>query len=77
MKGELLGHESLVTCISLVKNTPMVVSADDKGKVKIWNLRNYKCMQTLNFSDNIVITKLLDMIDIGKLGVMGSRIIFL
>ncbi len=40
----------------------MVVSADDKGKIKIWNIKNYKCMQTLDFSDKIVISKVLDMI---------------
>ncbi len=61
----------------LVKKTPMVVSSDDKGKVKIWDLRSYKCVQTLDFRDKTVITKLLDMVEIGKLAVMGSRVNFL
>lgn len=39
----------------------MVVSADDKGKVKIWNIRNFKCMQTIDFTDKVIITRLLDM----------------
>ena len=39
----------------------MVVSADDKGKIKIWNIKNFKCMQTIDFSNKVVITKLLDM----------------
>ncbi len=55
----------------------MVVSSDDKGKVKIWDLRSYKCVQTLDFRDKTVITKLLDMVEIGKLAVMGSRVNFL
>lgn len=54
----------------------MVISADDKGKVKIWDIRNYKCVQTLDFRDKTNITKLLDMIDLGKVGVLGSRINF-
>ncbi len=54
----------------------MVVSADDKGKVKIWDIRNSKCVQTLDFRDKTNITKLLDMIDLGKIGVLGSRINF-
>lgn len=54
----------------------MVVSADDKGKVKIWDIRNYKCVQTLDFRDKTNITKLLDMIELGKIGVLGSRINF-
>jgi hypothetical protein len=39
----------------------MVVSADDRGKVKIWNIKNFKCMQTLDFTDKVSITKILDM----------------
>lgn len=54
----------------------MVISADDKGKVKIWDIRNYKCVQTLDFRDKTNITKLLDMIELGKVGVLGSRINF-
>lgn len=77
LKGELLGHENLITNFTLVKKTPMVVSSDDKGKVKIWDIRNYKCIQTLDFRDKTVITRLLDMVEIGKLGVLGSRINFL
>lgn len=55
----------------------MVVSCDDKGKVKIWDLRSYKCVQTLDFRDKTLITRLLDMVDIGKFGVLGSRVNFL
>lgn len=39
----------------------MVVSADDKGKVKVWNIRNLKCMQTIDFTDKVAITALLDV----------------
>jgi len=39
----------------------MVVSADDRGKVKIWNIRNFKCVQTIDFSDKVAITNILDM----------------
>ncbi len=61
LKGELLGHESAVTSFTLIRKTPMVVSADDKGKVKIWNIRNLKCMQTIDFTDKVIITKVLDL----------------
>ena len=54
----------------------MVISADDKGKVKIWDIRNYKCVQTLDFKDKTNITRLLDMLELGKIGVLGSRINF-
>jgi len=55
----------------------MVASADDRGKVKIWNIRNFKCMQTLDFTDKVIITRLLDMSADCKIAVMGSRIILL
>jgi len=52
----------------------MLASADDKGKVKIWDFRTFTCLQTLDFSDKTIITNLLDMIEIGKMGVFGSRV---
>ena len=52
----------------------MLASADDKGKVKLWDFRGGICLQTIDFSDKTVITNLLDMIDLGKLGVFGSRV---
>ncbi len=52
----------------------MLVSADDKGKVKIWDFRSLTCLQTIDFSDKTIITNLLDMIEIGKMGVFGSRV---
>jgi len=55
----------------------MVVSADDRGKVKIWNIRNFKCVQTIDFTDKVVITKILDMAVEKKVCLMGSRIILL
>lgn len=77
LKGELLGHESAITCFTLIKKSPMVVSADDKGKVKVWNIRNYKCMQTIDFTDKVVITKLLDLSTENKIAALGSRITLL
>ena len=39
LQGELLGHESAITCFDIIRKTPTVVSADDRGKVKIWNIK--------------------------------------
>ena len=61
LKGELIGHENLITCFSLIADSPMLVSADDKGKVKLWDFRNLMCLQTIDFSDKTQITNLLDM----------------
>lgn len=55
----------------------MVVSADDKGKIKVWNIRNLKCMQTIDFTDKVVITRLLDLSSENKIAALGSRITLL
>ena len=52
----------------------MVVSADDKGRIKIWDLRNYKCIQTVDLGDQTLIMKLLDLMDVNRLVFTGSRI---
>lgn len=72
-----MGHESAITCFTLIKKSPMVVSADDKGKVKVWNIKNYKCMQTIDFTDKVAITKLLDLSSENKIAALGSRITLL
>lgn len=66
-----------MTCFNLIENTPIVVSADDRGKVKIWNIKNLKCMQTIDFSDKVTITKILDIGCENKIALVGSRIIML
>ena len=34
----------MVTAVELVHNTPMLISADDFGIVKLWDIRNMKCI---------------------------------
>ena len=55
----------------------MAVSVDDKGKVKIWNIRNFKCIQTLDFGDKVTIMNVLDLGKERKIALVGSRIIML
>lgn len=52
----------------------MVVSADDKGKIKIWDLRSYKCIQTVDLGDQTLIVRLVDLMDANRLGFTGSRL---
>lgn len=52
----------------------MVVSADDKGKIKIWDLRSCKCVQTVDLGDQVQVARLINMVEIGKLGIVGLRI---
>ena len=33
---ELKGHLSILTCISNIPNTPMILTGDDIGNIKVW-----------------------------------------
>ncbi|EGR31881.1 hypothetical protein IMG5_100300 [Ichthyophthirius multifiliis] len=46
-KGELVGHISMVTSIDCVEKTPMIISGDDQGNIKIWDIRTLKCIQSI------------------------------
>ena len=37
--GRLVGHNSMVTAIQCIERTPMLISADDNGVLKIWDIR--------------------------------------
>lgn len=74
VKGKLVGHESVINTFTVVEETPMVVSADDKGKIKIWDLRSYKCIQTIDLGDQTLIVKLVDLMSVNMLAFTGSRL---
>lgn len=77
LKSELIGHENLITSFTLIRKSCLLASCDDKGKIKLWDYRNFSCIQTIDFSDKSLIANLLDMAEIGKLGILGSRIHFI
>ncbi len=62
LKGQLIGHQNLITCFTLIKKTSLLASSDDKGKIKLWDFKNLACIQTIDFSDKAIISNLLDMI---------------
>ncbi|EGR32512.1 hypothetical protein IMG5_079920, partial [Ichthyophthirius multifiliis] len=45
--GQLIGHQSIVTAIQQIINTQMIVSADDQGDIKLWDLRTFSCLQSI------------------------------
>ena len=34
----------MVTAIETIENTPMVISADDTGTIKVWDIRELRCI---------------------------------
>lgn len=43
--GELIGHTSTVEAMACISGTSMVVSADDRGMVRVWDLTGLKYLQ--------------------------------
>lgn len=44
----LRGHNHPLVGVKCLPNSPQVVTADIKGMVKVWDVRNFMCMQTFN-----------------------------
>ena len=42
--GELYGHTSLITSFAPIEKTPMVIPADDKFCIKLWDIRKLACI---------------------------------
>jgi WD40 repeat protein len=57
-----------------IDKTPMIISCDDKQKIKIWDIRNYKCVQTIDFFGRTYIRGLVNMVEVGKIALLGNRI---
>ena len=75
-KGKLVGHVSMVTAIQVIENTPMVVSADDFGFIKVWDIRQLMCIQSIELGGKAIIHTIIDMSDRGKVCYISSRINF-
>jgi len=72
--GSLTGHISMVNAVEVIEKTPMIVSADDLGKLKVWDLRDLNCVQTVDFGHKVTINKIISAYQFGKLCFAGSRI---
>ena len=44
----LRGHNHPLVSVKCIPHTPQIVSADISGMVKIWDVRNFMCVQTFN-----------------------------
>lgn len=75
--GKLIGHNSMVTAIRCIEKTPILISADDNGILKLWDIRSFKCVQTVDLGCKTVITKILDIGCFGKVCFLGSRLNFM
>jgi WD40 repeat protein len=43
----LSGHTNLIIGVSLLKGTTVLVSIDESGNVKLWDLKNFNSYQSI------------------------------
>lgn len=48
-----------MTAIEVIKDTPLLISADEIGFIKTWDIRNMSCFQTIHYESRGSITKFL------------------
>jgi hypothetical protein len=44
LAGRLIGHPSMVTAVEIIEKTPMMITADDSGYLKTWDIRTLACL---------------------------------
>lgn len=74
LKGKFVGSASMVTAISLMRDTSYLVSVDDFGCVRLWDIRTLKCVQQVSIGNKAKVTRILDMSEWGLMGFVGSRL---
>ena len=57
----LKGHEAPLVGVCCPVNTTNIVSCDNKGVIKIWNLRDYSCLQNIYVTNALVITSMVSV----------------
>lgn len=58
----------------MIGKSPVLVSGDDGGTLRLWDIRTFSCLQSLNFGKKTQITKLLDLSDQQMICFLGSRV---
>ena len=77
LTGTLIGHSSMVTAVTKIENTPMVISMDDIGIVKIWDIRSLVCVQSLQLGTRAMISNIIPVMEHERVCFIGSRVYFL
>lgn len=50
MKFVLRGHKSIITCIDSIESNTLLITGDDLGEVRIWELAYMRCVQSIKLS---------------------------
>jgi WD40 repeat protein len=76
-KGRLEGHYSPVIMCKFLSGSPMCVSVDEEGNVRVWDSRQLLCLQLIpQEKKNFKVGKLLSLPKYNKFILYGNKIIF-
>jgi WD40 repeat protein len=76
-KGRLEGHYSPVIMCKFLSGSPMCVSVDEEGNVRVWDSRQLLCLQLISQEKkNFKVNKLLSIPKYNKFILYGNKIIF-
>lgn len=70
----------MISTFKYIEKTPMIVSTDDLGLIKvnflskIWDIRKLCCLQTISLDSKNIIIQILDLQKNQKLAFLGRRI---
>jgi WD40 repeat protein len=68
----LHGHNSSLVGVEIIPDTPQIITADKEGFIKVWDIRNFSCMQTFN-GENVTSIQAFKAIYDHKCLVSGGR----
>lgn len=51
--GELKAHNSILSCVCNIPTTSMIISGDDIGNVKLWDLNYMRCLEGEKIAKNL------------------------
>ncbi len=76
-KGRLEGHYSPVIMCKFLSGSPMCVSVDEEGNVRIWDSRQLLCLQLIpQEKKNFKVSRLLNMHKYNRFVLYGNKMVF-
>lgn len=69
----LHGHTNSLCCVKIIPDTPQIITADVDGCFKVWDIRNFSCLQTFSAENACEIRQFVSVTPHKKLISAGKR----
>jgi len=74
-------HNAPIVCLFAIDHTPQLISSDSDGLIKVWDIRSFECIQTINVQENFESNKfnlsyMLSLWSHKRLMVAGRQLLF-